>query len=101
MDAARDGELGQVQELLDQGQQLNDQADQIAGDYGLEECGSALGSAPVSAAPGSLRGPRPSAAPLHGCGGGCAPCALRAAAALRDGPPVGFERVRDGLGQRG
>ena len=40
VNAAGDGELGQVQELLDQGEQLNDQADQIARDYGLEECGA-------------------------------------------------------------
>jgi hypothetical protein len=40
VDAARDGELGQVQQLLDQGEQLNEQADRIASDYGLEECGS-------------------------------------------------------------
>jgi hypothetical protein len=41
VDAARNGDLGQVQQLLDQGEQLNDQADQIARDYGFEECGSA------------------------------------------------------------
>jgi protein-tyrosine-phosphatase len=40
VDAAREGELEQVQELLAQGEQLNDQADQIAADYGLTECGS-------------------------------------------------------------
>ena len=38
--AARDNDLEQVQELLAQGEQLNDQADQIARDYGLTECGS-------------------------------------------------------------
>jgi hypothetical protein len=38
--AAREGDLEQVQELLAQGEQLNEQADQIANDYGLTECGS-------------------------------------------------------------
>jgi hypothetical protein len=40
IDAAREDDLEQVQELLAQGEQLNDQADQIAEDYGLTECGA-------------------------------------------------------------
>jgi hypothetical protein len=40
VDAARDGDVDRVQELLAQGNQLNEQADRIADDYGLQECGS-------------------------------------------------------------
>jgi hypothetical protein len=38
--AAEEGDLARIQELVAEGQRINDEADQIAADYGLEECGS-------------------------------------------------------------
>lgn len=37
--AAEEGDLAEVQKLLQEGEPINDQADQLAQDYGLEECG--------------------------------------------------------------
>jgi hypothetical protein len=39
-DAARANDPAKIQELVQEGQQINERADQIAVDYGLKECGS-------------------------------------------------------------